>query len=98
LRRMPKGGIKALKPEVFTGIYAEIAAQTDSETAMKLYAMLHGQTLTFPQKLYSREYVRSFVREHAEEYTVREIAKMFGYSDRRIRQFIAEETDRADSE
>ena len=88
-----KGGVQILNPEVFTGIYAEIAAQIDSETATKIYRMLRGQTVNFPQKLYDRDYVRGFVREHREEYTVRDFSRMFGYSDRRIRQFIAEEKE-----
>lgn len=81
-----------MKPEAFTGIYAEIAAQTDCETAVKIFETLRGQMVIFPQKLYNRDYVRSFIREHRSEYTVRELSRMFGYSDRRIRQFIAEET------
>lgn len=89
-----KGGGQALKPEAFTGIYAEIAAQIDSETAVKIFGMLRGQMVVFPQKLYNPDYVRSFIREHHGEYTVREISRMFGYSDRRIRQFIAEEKNR----
>lgn len=80
-----------MNPEAFTGIYAEIAAQIDSETAIKLFEILRGQNVIFPQKLYNRDYVRIFIREHHSEYTVRELSQMFGYSDRRIRQFIAEE-------
>lgn len=80
-----------MEPEVFTGIYAEIAAQLGSETAIKIYGMLRGQMVIFPQKLYDRDYVRSFVQEHKGEYTARELSRMFGYSDRRIRQFLAEE-------
>lgn len=83
-----------MKPEVFTGIYAEIAAQIDSETAIKIFEILRGQMVIFPQKLYNRDYVRSFIREHRDEYTARELSRMFGYSDRRIRQFIAEEKDK----
>lgn len=80
-----------MEPEGFTGIYAEIAAQIDGETAIRVYEMLRGQMVIFPQKLYDRDYVRSFIREHRGEYTVRELSRMFGYSDRRVRQFIAEE-------
>ena len=88
-----KGGIQALEPEVFTGIYAEIAAQIDSKTAINIFEMLRGQMVIFPQKLYNRDYVRSFIREHQGEYTARELSRMFDYSDRRIRQFIAEEKE-----
>ena len=80
-----------MKPEVFTGIYAEIAAQIDSKTAIKIFEMLRGQMVIFPQKRYNRDHVRAFVREHYRDYTVRDLSKMFGYSDRRIRQFISEE-------
>lgn len=93
MRKRQKEVIKSLNPEVFTGIYAEIAAEIDSETARKIFEMLRGQVVVFPQKLYSRDYVRTFVREHRGEYSVREMAKMFGYSDRRIRQFVTEETE-----
>lgn len=82
-----------MNPQAFTGIYAEIAAQIDSETAVKIFHLLRGQMITFPQKLYNRDFVRTFIRQHPGEYTARELSRMFGYSDRRIRQFIAEETD-----
>lgn len=82
-----------MEPEIFTGIYAEIAAQIDSETAIKIFGMLRGQMIIFPQKLYNRDYVRSFIRKHRGEYTAREFSRMFGYSDRRIRQFITEEKE-----
>lgn len=90
MKRKKRGVIQTLEPEVYTGIYMEIAAQIDCETAEKIFEMLRGQMIVFPQKLYNRDYVRAFIREHYGEYTVREISRMFGYSDRRIRQFIAE--------
>lgn len=80
-----------MSPEAFSGIYAEIAAQIDPETAVRIFEMLQGQMVVFPQKLYDRDYVRRFIREHHKDYTIREFSKMFGYSDRRIRQFLAEE-------
>ena len=68
----------AVISDPFTGIYGEIAAQIDSETAEKIYRMLHGQTI-------------AFIRKNAKKYSVRELSVLFGYSNRRIRQFIAEE-------
>lgn len=90
MKRKMKGGMN-LEPEAFAGIYAEIAAQIDCETAVKLYELLHGQNVVFPQRLYNCEYVRSFIRKHYRDYSTREISRLFGYSDRRIRQLIAEE-------
>lgn len=93
MRRRQKEVMKSANPEAFTGIYAEIAAQIDRETAVRIYEMLRGQVVIFPQKLYDRDYVRTFVWEHRSEYSIRELSRMFGYSDRRIRQFIAEEKE-----
>lgn len=87
-----------MDPKQFNGIYAEIAAQTDCETAVRIFEILRGQMVVFPQKLYNPEYVRRFIREHSTEYTVRETAKMFGYSDRRIRQLISDERNRGKAE
>lgn len=83
-----------MEPEVFTRIYAEIAAQIDRETAVKIFNMFRGQMIIFPQKLYDRDYIRSFIREHRGEYTARELSQMFGYSARRILQMIAEEKNK----
>ena len=90
MSKTTKERIRSVDPKRFTGIYAEIAAQIDPQTAVKIYEMLRGQMITFPQKLYDREYVKSFIGEHYSEYTVRELSRMFGYSDRRIRQFISQ--------
>ena len=83
--------MRVVKPEAYAGIYGEIAEQIDCETAMKIFQMLRGQMVVFPQRLYNQEYVRSFIRNNGEKYSVRELSVLFGYSDRRIRQFISQE-------
>ena len=83
--------MRIVMPEAYAGIYGEIAAQIDSETAMMIFQMFRGQTIIFPQRLYNQEYVRSFIRNNGEKYSVRELSVLFGYSDRRIRQFISQE-------
>lgn len=83
--------MRVVKPEAYAGIYGEIAEQIDCETAMKIFQMLRGQMVVFPQRLYNQEYVRSFIRENSGQYTIRELSVRFGYSDRRIRQFLSEE-------
>lgn len=83
--------MRVVKPEAYAGIYGEIAEQIDCETAMKIFQMLRGQMVVFSQRLYNQEYVRSFIRENSGQYTIRELSVRFGYSDRRIRQFLSEE-------
>ena len=80
-----------MKPDAYAEIYGEVAAQMGSETAEMIYRLFRGQTVVFPQRLYDQEYVRAFVRENEGKYTVRELSVLFGYSDRRIRQFMSQE-------
>ena len=80
-----------MKPDAYAGIYGEVAAQMGSETAEMIYRLFRGQTVVFSQRLYDQEYVRAFVRENEGKYTVRELSVLFGYSDRRIRQFMSQE-------
>ena len=54
----------SLNQKTYAGIYADIASQIDSKTAERIYEILRGQKVTFPQKLYSVEYVHAFIREH----------------------------------
>ena len=51
------------------------------------YAGIYGEIA----EQYNQEYVRSFIRENSGQYTIRELSVRFGYSDRRIRQFLSEE-------
>ena len=80
-----------MQPEAYAGLYGEVAAQINGETAEMIYRLFRGQTVVFPQRLYDQEYVRSFVRENEGKYTVRELSVLCEYSDRRIRQFLSKE-------
>ncbi len=77
-----------MRAEDLTDIYMEIANKIDVETAVTIYEMFRGQQVQFPQKLYSKEHMYSYIKEHYNGRNIRELAKKFGYSDRRIRQIL----------
>ncbi|MGN0298549.1 MAG: Mor transcription activator family protein [Lachnospiraceae bacterium] len=82
---------KDLEAKDLAGIYKEIADITDMGTAREIHKLLKGQQIIFPQRIYSKEYVRQYIRENYDGHNIRELSKQFGYSDRRIRQILNEQ-------
>jgi mor transcription activator family len=78
-----------LKYDNLRGIYKEIAMETDLETAKKIHEMFAGQQIAFPKKLYSSEYINSFIRNHYDGKNTRELARKFNVSERRTRQIVS---------
>lgn len=91
-------GIKILKSkeggyleiESLASVYQEIARKTDVGIAIEMYDLFKGQQIIFPQRLYNQDFVCTYIAENYNGHNVRELSKMFGYSDRRIRQIIKE--------
>lgn len=76
------------KKEDLMGIYKEIAEILDVDSAYKLFQELHGQQVCFPQRFYDSNKVKELVRNEYTGDNAKELAKTYGYSERRIRQFI----------
>ncbi len=75
----------------YTSVYGEIAQiLSNPEDVERIYELLKGQTISFPQKLYSREYTREYILKYYGKKTAREIASVLGISDRRVRQIVKE--------
>ena len=73
----------------FADIYKEIAVAAGAETAVAIHKLFKGQQILFPQKLYKKEFIYSYIRQNYNGKNVRELSQMFGYSDRRIRQILS---------
>ena len=74
----------------FVPVYEEITKIIGEEQTIKLYENFRGQQITFPQRLYSVEYVSKYVKENYNGRNIREMARKFDYSERRIREFLKE--------
>jgi Mor family transcriptional regulator len=83
-----KGGDDTLESKDFVPIYEEIARVIGEEKTVKLYEMLRGQQITFPQRLYNTSYVTNYVKENYNGKNIRELARKFDYSERRVREFL----------
>lgn len=74
----------------FTGVYRDIAEIIGVDATIKLHKSFQGQQITFPKKLYSRDYIVAQVRGDANSSNIKSIASEFGYTERRLRQIMKE--------
>lgn len=77
-----------MEPSDFVSIYCEMAEIVGVENTCKLFECFRGQSTSFPQRLYNIQYVERYVKENYDGTNLREFAKMFNYSERRIRQLL----------
>lgn len=77
-----------LKPENLNDPYRAIASYTDIQTARKMYKLLNGQQVIFTKKWYSKDYVKKYVKENFQTYSIKELSQKFNYTDRTIRQML----------
>ena len=50
-------------PERYSGIYKELAEMLGDNATIKIWKRFSGLNITFPQKLYSKEYRKEIIRE-----------------------------------
>lgn len=81
-----EGGI--LQSKDFVPIYEEIAKIIGEEETIKFYENFRGQQITFPRRLFNKEYVARHIKENYNGTNIRELAREFEYSERRIREFL----------
>lgn len=70
------------------GIYKEIADIIGVEATIAIYKELRGQQVTFPTRLYERNYVIKEVNSRYNGTNLKDLAKEFDYTERWIRTFI----------
>lgn len=79
-----------INPENYSGIYREIAELLGDAATQKIWKRFAGLNITFPQKLYSVDYRKEFIKENIGEMRPAEMARALGLTERRIRQIIME--------
>ena len=65
-------------------VYRDIADEIGIENAIVIYRLFHGTQVSFPSRLFSKEYIH---REIAEQYNgnnVSQLAQKYNYSERSI--------------
>lgn len=70
------------------GIYRELAEIIGVELTIAVFKELKGQQITFPSRLYEKEYVIEEVRIRYNGANLKELAREFNYTERWIRKLI----------
>lgn len=84
-----ENAMRRLQPEGFNDTYWELNNILGNPRAVyRIWEHYSGTTVTFPQKLYSREYMLDYIRESIGKKKPSEIAHALGITDRRARQII----------
>ncbi|MDN4762902.1 Mor transcription activator family protein [Clostridioides difficile] len=68
------------KSSNYKGIYGEMIAILGEDTVKKIHENYKGQQVTFPMKLYSREYIERYIEENKDKKNIKELSKDLGYS------------------
>ena len=76
--------------ENFVGVYRELAELIGENATLKIWRHYSGLSITFPQKLYTRDYVKKCICESMDVKKAKDIAKELSLSERRVRQIIKE--------
>ena len=79
-------------PNDLAGDYASIAEIIGIETTIPPHKHYCGQQITLPQRLYSVQYVVKEVERQLGTHSLSDLAKKYGYTERRLRQLIKEDS------
>ena len=78
-----------IRPQDLAGIYGELAEIIGTDDAIIIYEYFKGQQVSFPTRLYSKDFVAEQVISNKSQ-PIKKLATKYGYSERRLRQMIQE--------
>ncbi len=74
----------------FAGIYNDLEELVGDENVYQIYKKLRGQQVSFPQRLYSAEYVAKQVVEEFNGENLCELARKYEYTERHLRKLMSQ--------
>lgn len=74
----------------YNQIYNDLVELIGTENMIKVYENYSGMQISFPSKLYSREYILEQIKERYNGYNAKELAREYGYTVRYLNQLIKE--------
>lgn len=83
--------------EKYNEIYQLFYDMFGERITNKIYDNLHGATIYFPARLYSREYTQHIIEKNMNQLTVRELVHLTGYSERSVRRIMREMSGKKDN-
>lgn len=75
-------------------VYKDLCDLVGVDNMQKLYAQYKGFQISFPMRLYSKEYVHQVVKKEYNGSNTKALARKLGYSERWIRKIVEEVTEK----
>ena len=72
----------------YSGIYKDMVEILGEEITLKIYENYKGQQVTFPMRLYSKEYIIKYLKENYNGNNIKQLSRELGYTERWIKQII----------
>lgn len=69
--------------------YKELAQVIGGENTVKLFEIYKGLQVTFPKRIYAKEYVQERVKVEFNGQNLKELCRKYGYSERWLRKMIS---------
>ena len=88
LERFGGVNIQNLTPESLNEVYAELIDLIGMDNMLIIYTHYKGQQITYPVKLWSKDYIVKQIRNEYNGHNVGELATKYGYSDRWVRKIV----------
>lgn len=79
-------GVQNLKNELcgLNDVYRDIADEIGIENALVIYKMFHGTQVSFPNRLFSKDYTHKAIINEYDGDNVPQLAQKYNYSERSI--------------
>lgn len=74
-------------------IYKDLADIVGIDATLQIYSEFSGQQISFPKKLFSKEYVINEAIRCYDGKNLNKLSKRFGYSERHLRHLIKQQLD-----
>ena len=75
-------------------VYKDIADEMGLENTLTIYKLFHGTQISFPNRLFSKEYTHQAIRNEYNGKNVSQLAQKYNYSEKSIWRIIKTENIR----
>lgn len=65
-------------------VYRDIADEIGIENALAIYKLFHGTQVSFPSRLFSKEYIHKAIVSEYDGSNIPQLARKYNYSERSI--------------
>ena len=78
--------VKMLKdnPDGLNDVYRDIADEIGVENTLAIYKLFHGTQISFPNRLFSKEYIHNAIINEYNGSNVPQLAQKYNYSERSV--------------